>query len=110
KNSIAIFLRGLESKGYKNLLLYGAGEVAETIIGVMRDKEITSLNIAAIIDDDNEKIGTEMMGYKVIPREQINEFKHDAIVITSYTFEDDIRERLEEIGYDMSRVERFFGV
>ena len=33
---------------------------------------------------------------------------HDAIVITSYTYEEIIRGKLQEVGYDSSKVVRFF--
>lgn len=110
KNNVGKFLARLERKGYKDILLYGGGEVAETIIGVIRDKELSNLNVIAIVDDDVEKQGKEMLGYKVIPTETINMYKHDAIVITSYTFEEDILAKLIEMGYQMSSIERFFGV
>lgn len=109
KNNVKDFLKELEDKGYKNILLYGAGEVAETIIGVIRDRDTTTLNILALVDDNAEKINEVILGYKVIDREEIMKYEHDAIVITSYTFEDKIRNRLAEIGYPGDRVVRFFG-
>ena len=45
---------------------------------------------------------------KIISIEDIKDYEHDAIVITSYTFEDDIRKRLEEINYPGDKIERFF--
>ena len=109
KSNVEKFLTNIENKGYKNILLYGAGEVAETIIGVIRDKEISSLNVLAIIDDDPQKQGTEILGYKIIGRNQIEKYKPDAIVITSYTFEEDIMGRLKEVGFELGKVVRFFG-
>ncbi len=109
KSNIEDFLRTVESKGFKNILLYGAGEVAETIIGVIRDRELTRMNVLAIIDDNPAKIGKVMLGYKIISRDEIKDYNHDAIVITSYTFEEGIRQRLEEIDYSRNKVVRFFG-
>lgn len=103
KNGVGEFLSKLRDKGYKNILLYGAGEVAETIIGVIRDKEYSSLNVVAIVDDDENKQGKEFMGYKVISSKEIEVFDHDAIVITSYTFEEDIMNRLKEVGYPFDK-------
>lgn len=109
KENIEKFLRDLEDRGYKNILLYGAGEVAETILSVIRDRENFELNILGLIDDNVDRQGKIFMGYKVISLETVKDYPHDAIVITSYTFEDEIRRRLDEIGYDSSRVVRFFG-
>lgn len=109
KENVERFIESIINKGYKNILLYGAGEVAETILSVIRDKK-SSLSVQAIIDDDKDKQGKEMLGYKIISREEIESYNHDAIVITSYTFEYDIMNRLKEIEYPVERVGRFFGV
>ena len=109
KSNIEDFLKKVENKGFKNILLYGAGEVAETIIGAIRDRELTRMNVLAIIDDNPDKIGKMMLGYRIISRDEIKNYNHDAIVITSYTFEEGIRQRLEEIDYSMNKVVRFFG-
>lgn len=109
KNNINDFLHDIESKGYKNILLYGAGEVAETIIGVIRDRDTTAFNVLAIVDDSVAKKDKSILGYKIIGRDSIKEYNPDAIVITSYTFEDEIRNRLAEVGYPADRIVRFFG-
>ena len=106
--NIEKFLLGLESKGLKDILIYGAGEVAETILGVLNNRKDKPLKVLALIDDDKDRQNDEMLGYKIISRDGIKNYKHDGIVITSYTFEDDIREKLEEINYPGDRVERFF--
>ena len=41
-------------------------------------------------------------------REDVESCQHDAIVITSYTFEDEIMGRLEEMAYPKEKVIRFF--
>lgn len=108
EENIEKFLLGLEEKGYKDILIYGAGEVADTILRVLKTRIDRPLKVLAVIDDNKEKENTEMLGYKIISREDIKRYKHDGIVITSYTFEDDIRKKLEEIDYPGDRVERFF--
>lgn len=108
EENIENFLLGLENKGYKNILVYGAGEVAETILGVIKGRTDKPLKVLALIDDDKDIQGKELLGYKIIAREEINQYDHDGIVITSYTFEDDITQRLKEIGYPEDKIERFF--
>jgi FlaA1/EpsC-like NDP-sugar epimerase len=108
KENIERFLGNLEENGYKDILLYGAGEVAETILSVIRDKETLEINIVGLIDDDLSLQNNMLMGYRIIPLEEVKGHNHDAIVITSYTYEDSIRKRLEEVGYDSGRVIRFF--
>lgn len=108
ENNMKDFLIKLESKGYKNILLYGAGEVAETLLGIIKERKDEPLKVLALIDDKEDKQNKELLGYKIISLEDIKDYEHDGIVIASYTFEEVIRQRLEEIGYPENRVERFF--
>lgn len=108
EENIENFLLRLESKGYRNVLVYGAGEVAETILGIIKGRTERPLKVLALVDDDKDRQGKRLLGYKIISREEIDKYQHDGIVITSYTFEDDIRQKLDEIGYPEDRVERFF--
>lgn len=42
------FLVRLEEKGYRDILVYGAGEVGETILGVIRGREEKPLKVAQL--------------------------------------------------------------
>ena len=108
EENVENFLLNIENKGYKNILLYGAGEVAETILGVINGRDSETLRVIAIIDDNRNKQGRRLLGYSIICVEEINKYKHDGIIITSYTFEDDIIKRLNKLNYPLDRVERFF--
>ena len=108
RENVENFLKKLEDKGYRRILLYGAGEVAETILQIEKDRVNPKLQILALIDDDEERQGKELLGYRVISRDDIAKYPHDVIVVTSYTFEEDIRERLDQVGYRMDREIRFF--
>lgn len=108
EQNIEVFLEKLEERGYRNILFYGSGEVAETILGILKEKSDTLLKIVALVDDNKDRQGKELLGYKIISREEIKKFEHDGIVITSYTFEDDIKNKLEEIDYPKNHVELFF--
>lgn len=102
------FLVKLESKGYRNILLYGAGEVAEILLGIIKERRDKPLKVLALIDDKEEKQNKELQGYKIISIGDIKDYDHDGIVIASYTFEENIRQRLEGIGYPEKKIERFF--
>lgn len=108
ERNVENFLSNLESKGYKNILLYGAGEVAETILGIIKGRTDKPLRVLALVDDDKGRQGRQLLGYNIIPREEISKYKHDGIVITSYTFEDNITDKLNEIGYPEDKIKRFF--
>lgn len=108
EQNIEKFLLELEDRGYRDILFYGAGEVAETILRIVKGRGNRDLHVIALIDDDSTKDDKELSGYNIIPREAIKDYEHDGIVITSYTYEDEIIKRLEEIGYPMDKVNRFF--
>ena len=108
KENVEKFLLEIEERGYSNLLIYGAGEVAETILGVIRDRNKDSLKVLAVIDDNDEIQGKELLGYEIISRADINHYEHDAVVITSYAYEDEIRGKLKELNYSENKIIRFF--
>lgn len=108
EENIENFFRHLEDKGYQKILFYGAGEVAETILKVYQKRKENKLKILGIVDDDKHKVKKEFYGCKVIGREEIDNYPHDRIVITSYTFEEEIKERLEEIDYPSKKIKLFF--
>lgn len=108
EENVENFLLTIENKGYKNILLYGAGEVAETIMGVINGRDSENLHVVAIVDDNREKQGIKLLGYSIISGEEISKYDHDGIIITSYSFEDDIIKRLKELNYPLDRIERFF--
>lgn len=108
EENIENFLVTIEKKDYKNILLYGAGEVAETILGVINGRNSETLHVKAIVDDNKEKQGGKLLGYNIISREAIGSIEYDCIIIASYTYEDDITRKLNEIGYPLNRIEKFF--
>ena len=108
EENIENFLQVLVNKGYKEVLIYGAGEVAETILSVIKTKQNRPLKVVALIDDNIKKYGESLLGYKIISTNEIKKYCHDGIVITSYTFEDEIMNRLKEIGYPEDKIERYF--
>ncbi len=109
KENVEIFVHHLVKKGYRRVLLYGAGEVAETILNVLRDMDEQLLTVIGIVDDDEKKKNQTMMGYPIIGPEKIKQYPADGIVVTTYAYEDMIMDRLGRNGFDMDKVERFFG-
>ena len=65
------------------------------------------LKVLAFIDDKEDRQGKNLLGYEIISREEIDKYDHDGIVITSYTFEDDIKNKLEEMNYPKEQVNYF---
>ena len=94
KQDIEKFLVSIEEKGFRDLILYGAGEVCEILLNTLASNPSIHLNCQAIIDDDLNKVGLKMLGIDIINRDDISNFLYDGVLISSYTNKDSIREKL----------------
>ena len=64
KENIVEFLTQIINKGYKNILLYGAGEVAEILLQTILIDSQIPINVLAVIDDDKSKQEKNLSKYK----------------------------------------------
>ena len=65
KDNITQFLNQIIEKGFKKILLYGAGEVAEIMLIVMNDDNKLPLEVVAVIDDNKERIGDKLVNLQI---------------------------------------------
>jgi len=108
REGVENYLQEISKKGFKKILLYGAGEVAEIILGVIKFGSSVDLDIIAVVDDDLEKRGKEILGYPIISAVDIKKYEHDGIFISSYTYEDIIKQQLIKKGYEKEKILTFF--
>ena len=108
KENIERFLIQIEEKGFNNIFLYGAGEVAELLLHTIKSSKIIHINILAVIDDDASKIGQQVVGTDIISRNQIEKISHDGILISSYTNRLQIINNLFEQNYNRVKIIQFF--
>lgn len=108
KQNINQFLVVLNKRNIKTLLFYGAGEVAEIILqSILYDQKL-ECNVLAIIDDDIEKIGTDLVGIDVVSLNDIVKYNYDAVFISSYTNSSEIFNRLVDFGISNDKIIEFF--
>jgi DNA-binding MarR family transcriptional regulator len=108
KDNITTFLNQIIIKGFKKILLYGAGEVAEIILDVIRNDKYIPLEILAVIDDDLSKEGSMLFNTKIINPKNIRDLEHDGILVSSYTHHKVILNKLIESKYDKKKIIQFF--
>ena len=108
KENFERFLAQIKDKGFSNILLYGAGEVAEMLIHTIITSKTNQVNVLAVIDDDPNKIGSKIGGYVIIPKESTLNFEHDGILISTYTRKDEIKSKLLIIDYPKENIIEFF--
>jgi len=107
KENIKSYLLQLYNQGYKNLLLYGAGEVAELLLLVVTEDELSHIKILGIIDDNKEKQGKYLFNIPIIDSRKLYEIDHDGILISSYKNRENIYENLLSIGYKKEKILMF---
>jgi FlaA1/EpsC-like NDP-sugar epimerase len=108
KKNIIDFLDQIIVKGYKNILLYGAGEVAEILLQTIALNHEFPLNVIYVIDDDVEKQGKKIVSKKIESVDIINDIEHDGILISSYTNNKKIIDKLKAKNYDSKKIIQFF--
>lgn len=108
KENIEKFLRQIEEKGFKNILLYGAGEVCEILLSTLLSNTSIKIKCLAVIDDDLNKIGKEILGVSIIGRTQIKDYIHDAILVSSFINKNIFQNKLVEINYPINQILNFF--
>ncbi len=110
KDNIIAFLDQIIHKGYKKILLYGAGEVAEIMLQVMNDDSMIPLEVLAVVDDDVTKIGKMIVNIPIISSKSINQYLCDGILISSYSQNEVIYKNLVSMHYNKKNIIQFFDV
>jgi FlaA1/EpsC-like NDP-sugar epimerase len=108
KENISLFLSQVIDKGFKKILLYGAGEVAEIMLSVLNDNNKLPLEVLAVIDDDKNKHEELLVNTPIITKEESKDYLHDGILISSYTHHEKIKENLNLIDYPKDQIIEFF--
>lgn len=108
KDNISVFLNQIIDKGFKKILLYGAGEVAEIILGVMNDDNNIPLEVVAVIDDNKNRQGEKLVNLPIITLDEIDKYDYDGIMISSYTHHESIHKNLENKNYPNNKIIQFF--
>lgn len=108
KENIVEFLDQIIAKGYKNILLYGAGEVAEILLQTILIDSQIPITVLALIDDDKSKQGKNLVSTKIISLDSVNNYKFDGILISSYTNQKLILDKLLAMNYKKENILHFF--
>ena len=103
KREISEILNGLYENGARTVGLFGVADTAEIVHAAIKD---TRLVVTGVVDSDKNKHGKAFNGLIVQAPESIKEMRPDAIVITSFGKQEEIEERIRQIGYKDTNVIR----
>ncbi len=104
KEELLKFVEQIKEKGFKKILLYGAGEVAEIFLNAIKDEIV----VLAVIDDDESKQGKELVNTLIIPLNEMHNYEHDGILISSCVHNEAMIKKLKDINYLEEKVFHFF--
>lgn len=105
KEELLKYIKDIKKNGYKKILLYGAGEVAEIFLNAIKDE----IEVLAVIDDDSNKQGKKLIKTLIISRDDIGKYNYDGILISSYAHQKAINQRIKELRIPKEKVITFFG-
>ena len=108
KDNIISFLNQIIDKGFKKIILYGAGEVAGIMLQVMNDDNQIPLEVVGVIDDNKDRVGDKLVNIPIITLDEIIKYNHDGIMISSYRHHETIHNNLIKIDYPKSKIIHFF--
>lgn len=108
KKETESFINKIIEKGFKNIIFYGAGEVAEIFIQAINDDFNDKLQITAVIDDDTNKQGKQIGNMVINKSDIIKNTNHDAIMIVTYNNYEIIYNKLMAINYPKDKILYFF--
>ncbi len=108
KNNITMFLNQIIDRGFKNILLYGAGEVAEIMLQSMNDDEKLPLTVEAVIDDDLNKHNQIIVNKRIISIHDIHNYDVDGILVSSYKHHETLNRKLAALNYPKDKIINFF--
>ena len=104
------FLHQIVDKGFKRILLYGAGEVAEILLQTLTVENDIPIEVVGVIDDDIKKHDTSLVGSRIMSIETLDLNAYDGILISSYTNKEIIMNKLLNRNYDRNRILNFFDI
>ncbi len=108
KEEIMKFINRITENGHKDVILYGAGEVAEIILATINNDNSIPLSVIAVVDDDQSKQGTLIYTTEITNIEYVNKAKHDCVIIGSYTNYQVMMDKLIKMNYPKTKIEYFF--
>jgi len=103
KEGLKSRLYELKAEGIRRIILYGAADTAELTFSAAEE---VGLEILGIVDSDIKKHGREFLGKKVARPAVIKEIIPDAVVISSFGYQNQIYEEIKTLEQNGIKVRK----
>lgn len=108
KKNVNDFLAKIVDDGFEEIIMYGAGEVAEIFLETLKFDNYYNISIKGIIDDNPDKLSQNILGNTINDISILNTMKYDGVLISSYTNQDMIETKLLENNIKKEKIIKFF--
>lgn len=95
KGEIRQQLQSVFDEGFRRVVFYGAAETGEIAVAVGHE---LGLDVVGIVDSDPRKHGKAVNGLSVAPPEAISALAPEVVVISSFGYQNQIRQRIAAIS------------
>jgi FlaA1/EpsC-like NDP-sugar epimerase len=95
KGEIRQQLQSVFDEGFRRVVFYGAAETGEIAVAVGHE---LGLDVVGIVDSDPRKHGKAVNGLCVAPPEAISALAPEVVVISSFGYQNQIRQRIASIS------------
>ena len=94
KEGLKARLCNFKNEGISSIILYGAADTAELTFNAAEE---IGIEVIGIVDSDEKKQGREFIGKVIAAPEDIGALRPDAVVISSFGFQNQIYESIKEL-------------
>ncbi len=94
KREISAILKNFCDEGISTVALFGVAETAEVVYAAIQN---TALKVVDVVDSDIIKQGKIFNGYVIKPPQHLKKIKPDAVVITSFAWQEEIYSNIRQI-------------
>lgn len=103
KEGVMRRLRDFYAEGIRRIVLYGAAETAELAYNAAEE---TGFQVVGIVDGSTKKQGKPFLGKIISAPMQIESFRPDAVIISSFGFQEQIYENIKELELNGIKVRK----
>ena len=96
-----------DDNSHREIALFGASALATAMINFLKPNQLSKIKY--IFDNDSQKFEKIIFGCDVTihPPDQIKNSEFDLILITTYFFENEIKEQLQDLGVNQNKIITF---